>query len=118
MPRHQTLRATLDWSYLLLTAAEQDALAALSVCRGRFTMETAEALVAENADDLLAALVAKSLVVVETGQTDQFYRMLDTTRIYAAEKLLEAGRFDGTMARSRTLPAAVSRGIVINHLHA
>lgn len=99
LPRHQTLRATLDWSYLLLTAAEQDALAALSVCRGRFTMETAEALVAENANDLLAALVAKSLVVAETGQNDQFYRMLDTTRIYAAEKLLEAGRFDGTMAR-------------------
>ncbi|WP_276122049.1 ATP-binding protein [Pararhizobium qamdonense] len=98
LPRHQTLRAALDWSYLLLTPSEQGALAALSVCRGRFTMGAAEALMAEDADDLVAALVAKSLLVVEAGPRGQLYRMLDTTRIYAAEKLSDLGRFDDTMS--------------------
>jgi predicted ATPase/DNA-binding winged helix-turn-helix (wHTH) protein len=99
LPRHQTLRAALDWSYMLLTPSEQRALAELSVFRGRFSMSAAEAVLTDDAYDLLAALVAKSLVVVEAGATDQSYRLLDTTRIYASVKLAESGEFDRTLSR-------------------
>jgi predicted ATPase len=99
LPRHQTLRAALDWSYMLLTPAEQTALAELSVFRGRFPMRAAEAVMTGNAYDLLTTLVSKSLVVVDPNATDQAYRLLDTTRIYAGEKLAERGEFDRTMVR-------------------
>ncbi|CAH0339309.1 winged helix-turn-helix domain-containing protein [Rhizobium sp. CECT 9324] len=102
LPRHQTLRAALDWSYMLLNPMEQRALAELSVFRGRFSTSGAEAVLTGDADDLLAALVAKSLVVVEMGATDQSYRLLDTTRIYASMKLAESGAFDQVMARFGT----------------
>ena len=97
LPRHQTLRAALDWSYMLLSPTEQRALAELSVFRGRFSMAAAEAVLTDDSYDLLAALVAKSLVVVEAGPIDQSYRLLDTTRIYAAEKLADSGGFDRAM---------------------
>ncbi len=92
LPRHQTLRATLDWSYLILPPQEQQALRELSVFRGRFTSEAASAVLSTpEADELLAALVAKSLLVAETPFDATLYRLLDTTRLYAAERLLESG---------------------------
>jgi predicted ATPase/DNA-binding winged helix-turn-helix (wHTH) protein len=99
LPRHQTLRAALDWSFLLLNPAEQRALAELSVFRGRFSIYAAAAVLTDDAIDLLATLVAKSLVVTEAGTTGQPYRLLDTTRIYAAEKLDESGEFNCTMTK-------------------
>ncbi|WP_237371275.1 ATP-binding protein [Rhizobium sp. SL42] len=99
LPRHQTLSAALDWSYMLLNPNEQRALIELSVFRGRFSIDAAQAVLTGDAYDLLAALVAKSLVVLETGATEPSYRLLDTTRIYASAKLVESGEFDCAMGR-------------------
>lgn len=89
LPRHQTLRATLDWSYQLLAVDEQRGLNELSIFRGRFSISAAAAVLSDDTYDLVAALVAKSLVVAETSASTQLYRLLDTTRIYAAEKLAQ-----------------------------
>src|SRR5580692_10849022 len=96
-PRQRTLRATIDWSYALLTDPEQRLFRRLSVFAG-WSLEMAERVCAD--DDVpvgdvlgvLAALVDKSLVVLEPEALGQArYRMLDTIREYAAEKLASAG---------------------------
>lgn len=102
LPRHQTLRAALDWSYHLLPPQEQRGLNELSVFRGRFSIDAAAAVLTDDAYDLVAALVAKSLVVTETSSTTQLYRLLDTTRIYAAEKLTGTAGLNSTMERFTT----------------
>lgn len=100
LPRHQTLRATLDWSYLILSPEEQQALRELSVFRGRFSSRAAAAVLSGTEPaDLLAALVAKSLVVVEIATDETLYRLLDTTRLYAGEKLAASGELPDVMAR-------------------
>ena len=103
VPRHQTLRATIDWSYGLLSSEERTLFNSLAVFADGWTLEAAEAVCAPSiagADqigesdvlDLLARLVDKSLVVA-TGQTThgRRYRLLETVRQYAREKLVEAG---------------------------
>jgi len=84
--RHQTLRATLAWSYGLLTPAEQQLLVRLSVFAGGWTLAAAEAAVSATLDGLVQ-LVEKSLVLADqqTGQTR--YRLLETVRQFAAEQL-------------------------------
>ena len=100
LPRHQTLRATFDWSYMILPEPEQSALGELSVFRGRFGEEAAAAVVSgSNAEAVLAALVAKSLVVADASSGPTTYRLLDTTRLYASEKLGGTGVADTVMAR-------------------
>ena len=100
LPRQQTLRALIDWSYDLLSENERLLLRRLSVFAGGWTLEAAEEVCAgdtlESYDvlDLLAQLVNKSLVVViaegsQSGETR--YRMLETIRQYAREKHLESG---------------------------
>src|SRR5579859_1359511 len=96
-PRHRTLRATIDWSHDLLTGAEQVLLRRLSVFAG-WLMNMAEQVCADDdippgaVLDLLAALVDKSLVVVDSEVLGQArYRLLDTIREYAAARLAEAG---------------------------
>ena len=93
LPRHQTLRALIDWSYDLLTPQEQIVLGQLSVFAGGWTLDAAEA-VASGGDvaewqvlDLLAALVGKSLVQAEVIDGSTRYRLLETVRHYAAERL-------------------------------
>jgi predicted ATPase/DNA-binding winged helix-turn-helix (wHTH) protein len=95
LPRHQTLRATLDWSYGLLTGEEQLYFRRLAVFAGSFTLEAA-ANVASGRDpnDYLADLVAKSLVAAEFSDDGPRFRLLDTTRSYALQKLRESGEFD------------------------
>ena len=97
LPRHQTLRATLDWSYDLLGPAERAILRRLSVFRGRFTLESATA-VARGGDlsaveviEGLESLAAKSLLAVETQGGVARHRLLELTRDYATERLAEAG---------------------------
>ncbi len=100
LPRHQTLRATLDWSYLILPEEERQALRELSAFRGRFGSSAAVAVLSgSEPEDLLAALVAKSLVVVDTTSDETRYRLLDTTRLYAGEKLAASGELPAVMAR-------------------
>jgi predicted ATPase/DNA-binding SARP family transcriptional activator len=95
-PRHQTLRATIDWSYELLAANERDLLAALSVFAGGFTLDSVAAICADldlaRADELVSRLVDSSLVVAGTRNGGTRYRLLETIREYAAERLTSSGR--------------------------
>ena len=92
LPRQQTLRALIDWSYQLLNPTEQRALRGLSVFSGGWTLEAAESVVgADEALDGLSGLVNKSLVIVEEQDGKSRYRFLETIRQYAMEKLVESG---------------------------
>jgi predicted ATPase/DNA-binding winged helix-turn-helix (wHTH) protein len=95
--RHQTLSATLDWSYNLLSEVERAVLRRLSVFVAGFTLEDAQQ-VAGNSDigteevfDAVAGLLVKSLASADTSGPVTRYRLLDTTRTYAALKLADAG---------------------------
>jgi predicted ATPase/DNA-binding winged helix-turn-helix (wHTH) protein len=100
LPRHQTLRATLDWSYELLSEAERVVLRRLSIFAGSFTLEAADAIAAStelaslDIINAVANLVAKSLVAVNAGGTIARYRLLETTRAYALEKLTEGSELE------------------------
>ena len=102
LPRHQTLRAAMDWSYGLLSEVERTLLRRLSVFAGGWTLEGAIAVYADGGLsgneilDLLTHLVDKSLIVVEHQDTESHYRMLETIREYAHEKLLESGEAEAT----------------------
>ncbi|HKM88482.1 MAG TPA: winged helix-turn-helix domain-containing protein, partial [Xanthobacteraceae bacterium] len=97
LPRHQTLRATLDWSYELLSEPERVILRRLAVFAGVFRLEAASAVVASpeiapaEVVDGIANLVAKSLVTRVTGSTVARCRLLDTMRAYGLDKLAESG---------------------------
>jgi predicted ATPase/class 3 adenylate cyclase len=97
LERQQTLRATVGWSYSLLTGAEQLLLARLSVFAGSFGLDAAEAVCGSGGIDvldvaeLLGSLVDKSLVVAEPAGGTLRYRLLETIRLFAAERLAEAG---------------------------
>jgi non-specific serine/threonine protein kinase len=104
LERHQTLRATIDWSYNLLFREEKLLLCRLSVFLGGWDLEAAEQVCAGSNDisssevlDLLTHLVDKSLVILEEPR----YRMLETTRQYARENLLDLE--EGKMLRERHL---------------
>ena len=105
LPRHRTLRATMEWSYDLLGEREQMLLRRLSAFAGSFALEAAEAVCAGGqleADDILdgvAALVDKSLIVMESGDGAARYRLLETVRQYATERIVEAGEQDAVAQR-------------------
>jgi predicted ATPase/DNA-binding CsgD family transcriptional regulator len=99
LARHRTLRSTIDWSYELLSQKEQILFRRLAVFAGGFTLEAAEAVCAgegleqDAVLDLLTPLVDKSLVLMAQQQqgVEARYRLLETVRQYAQEKLNEAG---------------------------
>lgn len=104
VPRHKTLRATIDWSYALLSAPEQALLDRLSVFRGGFTLDAAEAVCADEGAaaevlDVLGMLVDRSLVVMREAHGAARYALLETVRQYAAERL--AGRGDTATLQHR-----------------
>jgi predicted ATPase/DNA-binding CsgD family transcriptional regulator len=96
LPRHQTLRTTIDWSYDLLTLPEQMLFRRLCIFAGRFTLEDVAAVCTSNeapaieALDLLSALVDKSLVIKEDIRGLACYRLHETLREYASIKLRDA----------------------------
>jgi non-specific serine/threonine protein kinase len=94
-PRHQALKAAIDWSYQLLPAAEQQALAQLSVFAGGFALAQAAAVCCGGdrgaALDVVDRLLSKSLVAAESAGPRTRYRMLETIREYAADRLADAG---------------------------
>ncbi|MDB5424274.1 MAG: transcriptional regulator [Phenylobacterium sp.] len=98
--RHQTLRATLDWSYELLSEVERAVMRRLAVFVGDFTMDEASAVAAKGdvaASDILpsvASLVTQSLVVRNEGRPVPRFRLLETMRAYAMDKLTESGEFE------------------------
>lgn len=111
--RHCSLRASLDWSYGLLTGGEQTALRRLAVFGGGFTLRAASLLAADMAFgegemiDEVAALVAKSLLTVHVDGAEPRFRMLNTTRAYALEKLLESEEADALSRRQGKCARAV-----------
>ncbi|WP_433335523.1 BTAD domain-containing putative transcriptional regulator [Spirillospora sp. CA-294931] len=98
LPRHRTLRAVVDWSWDLLDDGERTVLRRLSVFAGGATPAAAAAICglppgpshADDVIDVIASLVEKSLVMAD-GENDVRYRLLETVRVYAAERLDEAG---------------------------
>jgi non-specific serine/threonine protein kinase len=114
--RQQTFRATMDWSYQLLPVAEQLLLQRLSVFAGSFDLEAIEGVTADGRDvaahdvlDLLARLVDKSLVSVRGQGGEARYRVLETVRQYAAEKLAESGEAEGGRRRHRDYYLDIAR---------
>jgi predicted ATPase/DNA-binding SARP family transcriptional activator len=119
LPRQQTLRATVDWSYGLLSESERALFRRLSVFAGGWSLEAAEAVCADDSDspsapandlqtstldrstvwDLLSELVDKSLVLMEDRQGTTRYRFLETVRQYAHEKLLLTGEVEDRHAQ-------------------
>ncbi len=104
LPRHQTLRATFDWSHQLLSPEDKMTLRRLSVFSGAFSLDDAEAVVGRDrrlADvgDCLASLVDKSLVAASPSGRALRFSLLETTRAYALEKLSEAG--EANLCRQR-----------------
>ncbi|WP_405944797.1 AfsR/SARP family transcriptional regulator [Streptomyces sp. NBC_00932] len=92
LPRQQTLRAVVDWSWDLLDGPERTVLRRLSVFAGGCGLTAVEAVCGADALDVLGSLVDKSLVVAApSGEGDMRYRLLETVGEYAAERLDEAG---------------------------
>ncbi len=108
LPRQQTLRALIDWSYDLLTESEKMLFRRLGIFVGGFTLEAMAAVCADEriqeweAVDLLQSLVEKSLVVAEISDAEQRYRMMESTRQYALERLARSGERD-LFARSHAM---------------
>ncbi len=120
LPRHRTLQAAIDWSWELLSEAERILALRLSVFAGGWTLDAAEAICPDPAEgnylsmgsgkalrpdiilDLLASLANKSMILVEQEEAgDGRYRMLETIRQYAGEKLLESGESRTVRDRQR-----------------
>jgi len=105
--RHQTLSAAIDWSYVLLSDSERAVLRRLSTFAGSFTPEAATAVCAQaeiedsQVDDLLWSLAGKSLLIFDLTLGVGRFRLLDTVREYAVEKLREAGEDDIYWRRHR-----------------
>jgi predicted ATPase/class 3 adenylate cyclase len=120
--RHQTLRAAIDWSYELLTVAEQALLARVAVFAGGWTLEAAEAVGSGDPIDedevfeLLAGLVARSLVVAHDQGAETRYRLLETIRQYGEERLAEAGETDRVRLRHAEYYAQFA-GVVASHIY-
>lgn len=108
LPRHQTLAATLDWSYDALAPPEQMALRRLAVFAGSFTLDSAQAVATDDRGtssdmaEVVASLVSKSLINADVTTGIGHYRLLDTTRAYALRKLAESGELDPTARQHAT----------------
>jgi len=105
LPRHRTMRATLDWSFGLLTPAEQTVFARLSVFAGGFTLAAAAAIAADETlrgneiVDLVLKLTTKSLVCADVDAVEPQFRLLQITRAYGLEKLIGRGEHDAIFRR-------------------
>jgi non-specific serine/threonine protein kinase len=122
LPRHQTLRGAMEWSFDLLSGQERAMLRALSVFAGGFPLDAAEAVctsasvdgestIISAADvlDMLARLVDHSLVIAEEHAGESRYRLLETVRQYAAEHLERSGESVDVRARHRDWCLALAR---------
>jgi predicted ATPase len=105
LPRHQTLRAAMDWSYEVLPESEQLIFQRVAVFQGDFTIDTAAAVAADDrtgtADvfEAIANLAAKSLISTDISSDATYHRLLDTTRSYALEKLGDSGKLEAVARR-------------------
>ena len=114
LPRAQTLRASVDWSHDLLDADERVLFRRLGVFAGGFTLDAVDAVCAGNGLardgilDLLGSLVEKSLVVAEEGGSAARYRLLETVRQYALERLVESDEAEVVRVRHRDFYLALA----------
>src|SRR5260370_34967673 len=105
VPRHRTLKATLDWSYDLLSEAERIVFRRIAPFVGHFTLEGARYVAGElgvgagEIFDAIAGLVEKSLMATRIDEAQAHYRLLDTRRAYAVEKLEEHAEVDVVLRR-------------------
>jgi predicted ATPase/DNA-binding SARP family transcriptional activator len=105
LPRHRTIRDTIEWSYRLLTDEERVLLRRLSVFHGTFSLDAVEGVCAEPAAtsastlDLVTGLLDKSLLLCDPGDAGTRYRLIETVREYAAEKLRDVGETDAIRER-------------------
>jgi predicted ATPase/DNA-binding winged helix-turn-helix (wHTH) protein len=105
VPRHRTLKAALDWSYDLLSEGERIVFRRIAPFVGHFTLEGARYVAGElgvgtgKILDAIAGLVEKSLIATRIDETQAQYRLLDTTRAYALEKLEEHAEVDVVLRR-------------------
>ncbi|OBH05809.1 LuxR family transcriptional regulator [Mycobacterium sp. E1747] len=112
--RQQTLRASVDWSHALLTEPERVLFRRAAVFLGGFDLNAAQAVCTDSEIeryqtlDQLTLLIDKSLITIEDGDLGSRYRMLETVRQYALEKLGEAGEADAVRARHRDHYAALA----------
>jgi predicted ATPase/DNA-binding SARP family transcriptional activator len=100
LPPHRTIRATIDWSWRLISEEEQVVFRRLAVFAGSFSVAAVEAIAGHL--DLIASLVDKSLAICERSADKARYRLLDTVRQFAGEKLDEAGERDAIRERHAT----------------
>ena len=102
LPRHQTLRATLDWSYNLLSESERGFLRHVAVFPGGFTLDAAAAVIGDRTTrvlDDLSSLAAKSFLALDGTTTAGRWRLLETIRAYALEKLTDACELEHAQRR-------------------
>jgi predicted ATPase/DNA-binding XRE family transcriptional regulator len=100
LSRHQSLQASIDWSWSFLTASEQVFLRQLSIFSGGWTLESAQAVCSGNALSLINALVQKSLIIVEQElEYETRYHFHEVLRQYAYEKLIESGEEETVRGR-------------------
>lgn len=100
LPRHQTLRATIDWSFDLLSQAERNLFRRLAVFAGGWTLAAVQSISLDHqTQPTLLRLVDKSLVVAEERSGVTRYRLLDTIREYARERLIDRGEIDQIRTR-------------------
>ena len=111
IPRHQTLRATFDWSYRLLTWPEQTLFNQLSIFKGGFTSQAVDMICGKTkSKDLIVSLVDKSMVQQEKSEQDQIhYRLLDTLREYGTERLAAHGDVEALRRRHALYYLALAR---------
>jgi predicted ATPase len=115
VPRQQTLTATLDWSYNLLSDGEKIVLRRIASFVGDFTLEGVQYVAGElgtgagDIFDAIAGLVEKSLVATRIDSTQGTYRLLDTTRAYALEKLEEHAEANVVFAGTQNISPDISK---------
>ena len=120
LPRHQTLRALIDWSYDYLSPSERTFFSRLSVFMSGFTLEAATAVCADSSDartdvlELLVGLVDKSMLLVEERDGEARYRLLETVREYARERLASSGEADQVHGPTRATTECWPRGSTTN----
>ena len=121
-PRHQTLRAALDWSYTLLDSSEQRLFVRLTVFAGSWSLDAARAVCASGEIssyavlDGLVGLVDKSLVLAEESGGQRRYRFLETIREYAVERLAASGDSEQTHSRHASYFHAIAEESAVTRL--
>lgn len=117
LPRHRTLRASVDWSYGMLSEEERVVLRQLAVFAGGFRLDAVEgvcpdgSITQERVLDILTALVDRSLVHVQEGTRAARYHLLDTIRQYASDRLVESGEAEATRTRHLRFFLALAEGV-------